>query len=61
MLPGMLVGFLEQDPEKKKQFFQSFFTEKLAPHLLLVEKRLEANGGVYLVGSDVSSPLFSIQ
>merc|ERR1711874_850849 len=45
LIGGMVVGFLEQDPEKKKQFFQSFFTEKLAPHLLLVMKALVVKVG----------------
>ena len=46
--------FFEKDPEKKKELAQKFLSEKLAPQLLLVEKRLETNGGAYLVGKDVS-------
>ena len=46
--------YLEQNPEKKKEMGQKFLTEKLAPQLQRIEKRLEANGGEHLVGTGVS-------
>merc|ERR1712189_89609 len=39
LITGMRDLFFEKDPEKKKELAQKFLSEKLAPQLLLVEKR----------------------
>ena len=54
MLPFFLVKVNEKDDVKVKEMADKFLSDNLAPHVLLVEKQLKANGTGYLVGSGVS-------
>ena len=47
------------DPVKMKELGGKYLNEVLAPHVLLVEKQLKANGSGYLVGTGVSIRLDS--
>jgi len=54
LISDMREMYFEQNPEKKKEMGQKFLTEKLAPQLQRIEKRLEANGGEHLVGTGLT-------
>jgi glutathione S-transferase len=43
----------EHDPEKQKALMSKFMSEKMIPHLVVLENQLVKNGGV-LVGKDVT-------
>ena len=44
---------LEKDPEKQKELYQIFMQNTIAPHVAIIEKKLEENGTGFLVGSEV--------
>ena len=52
-MAALRPAVLEVDPEKQKELYQNFMQNTIAPHVAIIEKKLEENGTGFLVGSEV--------
>ena len=53
IMNGAREPFLEKDPEKQKELWQTYIANQIVPHVQIIEKHLRKNGTGYLVGSSV--------
>ena len=53
-IAALIKVHFEQDPEAKKEKQKEFWEVTLVKFFKRLEKQLEANGGKYLAGSEVS-------
>ena len=54
MRPVVRQMFVKDTEDRVRELSETFLTETLGPHLLLVEKRIGENASGYLVGKTVS-------
>ena len=51
---AVAVPFMETDPQKQKEMYQTFMTDTIASHVVAIEKQLKKNNTGFLVGEQVS-------